>query len=84
MQLVESAPASATAPRTTPARWAGHARVQGRRLDPRRFGRLGIESSAKAGVAPPPVTSAASVSSGLQLFAVCFLAGFLFVSILLA
>jgi len=83
MQLVESAPASATAPRTTPARWAGHARVQGRRLDPRRFGRLGIESSAKAAVAPP-VTSAASVSSGLQLFAVCFLAGFLFVSILLA
>lgn len=55
------------------------------RLDPRRFGRLvrAPDAVAPAAVALP-VERGRSLASGLRLFAVTFLAGFLFVSVLLA
>jgi hypothetical protein len=49
------------------------------RLDPRRFGRAGITPG--EAVAPK---AARTFGSDLRLFAITFLAGFLFVSILLA
>jgi len=50
------------------------------RLDPRRFGRAGIVPTA----APPFHQPARSFAADFRLFAITFLAGFLFVSILLA
>ena len=49
------------------------------RRDPRRFGRAGVVAIAET--APPP---ARSLAADLRLFAITFLAGFVFVSILLA
>ena len=49
------------------------------RRDPRRFGRAGQAASVAVAVAP-----ARSLSADLRLFAITFLAGFIFVSILLA
>jgi hypothetical protein len=74
-----------------PARSAVAYRISGRRpaptaiarswrLDPRRFGRAVVELTP----GPPVHQPARSFAADLRLFAITFLAGFVFVSILLA
>ena len=70
---------SAVAYQPSRRRTASAAPARSWRLDPRRFGRAGVLESEPA---PPP--PARRFGSDLRLFAITFLAGFLFVSILLA
>ena len=75
MPLARSAIAfQSSAPRRMPA-----APARSWRLDPRRFGRASIVTAA-----PATERRAFRFASDLKLFAVTFLAGFVFVSILLA
>ena len=67
--------------RTSPRRAPAPVLARTRRLDPRRFGRAGVARSPEP---PARASAAAPASAGIRLFAMTFLAGFLFVSILLA
>ena len=92
MQLVETAAAAPLPPRTGTlsrarrAFWSGPAHRRCWRLDPRRFGRAQPVRTAQppSAIAPLPIAPATPIGSALGLFAITFLAGFLFVSILLA
>jgi hypothetical protein len=91
MQLVESAAASRLSSRTTLSRASFSdglpvaGKWRGGRLDPRRFGRSGLAHAAEpcAVATTSPIARNGGFGSALGLFAVTFLAGFLFVSILL-
>lgn len=80
MQLLEPVAAPATCPRTNHAWRARRAAMRSpfRRVDPRRFGRSALLRTAPA---PTPPQQPAALYE-LKLFAVTFLAGFLFISIL--
>jgi hypothetical protein len=82
MQLLESVAAPATLARTDRARHVRRAvlRPHRWRIDPRRFGRSKLLRTAEP---PPPPRPRPSLSYEFKLFAVTFLAGFLFISILL-
>ena len=83
MQLVEPVAAPATCPRTDHVWRARRAPMRSpfRRVDPRRFGRSAL---LRTGAAPKPPQRPAALGYEFKLFAVTFLAGFLFVSILLS
>jgi len=77
MQLV----GSALDFRTSPRRPSAPVLARTWRLDPRRFGRARVVRSPEPSA---PASAPAPAGAGIRLFAMTFLAGFLFVSILLA
>jgi hypothetical protein len=86
MQLVDSVAAPATSQHVNRISKAAatKARAAMWRQDPRRFGRFRPPDITTATVDTASRPQASRVASELGLFAVTFLAGFLFVSILLA
>ena len=83
MQLVEPVASPATCPRINHAWRARRAAMRSpfRRVDPRRFGRSPL---LRTDAARKPPERSTALGYEFKLFAVTFLAGFLFISILLS